>query len=349
MEKTAIPPSILTFYEKRLELSFEDKILIWNGRLVIPKVLRQSVLHVLHNGHPGITGMRAVSRCHVWWPRIDKDIEHHVQLCRTCQSVRPKDPETPLFSWSVPSVPWTRLHVDYCGPFQGKYWFLVVDATSKWLEVFPTEKITTSKTIRFLRELFARFGLPSSIVSDNGPQFTSGEYKRFLEKHGIKHITSTPYHPRTNGLAEREVRTFKNRMKASVGITNLEERLFQVLFSYRTSPQRTIGRSPAEVLFGRPLRIFLETLKPDLSKNIDYALVQQKLYHDKRTRGREFHEGEPVWAHVGGRKGAVEGVIIKRTGQLSYTVDVDGQAKRMHADHLRRRITAGAYPGGEKM
>lgn len=118
-DKHTVPKELLSYYEKRLELSFEEKILLWGGRLVIPRSLRKAVLSVLHEGHPGITGVRAVARCHVWWPLIDKDIEIHVQHCKSCQSARPNNSEVPLFSWTTPDIPWTRLHVDYCGPFQG--------------------------------------------------------------------------------------------------------------------------------------------------------------------------------------------------------------------------------------
>lgn len=86
---------------------------------------------------------------------------------------------------------------------------MVVDAHTKWPEVVPVKSTSSSSTIEILRDLFARFGIPEQIVSDNGTQFVSEEFQTFVKSNGIRHITSAPYHPATNGLAERTVQTFK--------------------------------------------------------------------------------------------------------------------------------------------
>ena len=89
-----------------------------------------------------------------------------------------------------------------------------VDAHSKWPEVVTMSATTSQHTIDALRSLFSHYGLPEQLASDNGPQFTSAEFAQFLKDHGIKHILSAPYHPSSNGLAERFVRTFKRAMIA---------------------------------------------------------------------------------------------------------------------------------------
>lgn len=81
---------------------------------------------------------------------------------------------TSPLSW--PDGPWKRIHVDYAGPFQGSMFIVIVDAHSKWLEVVPMSTTTTEKTLGVLRSMFARYGLPEQLVSDNGPQFTSTEF-----------------------------------------------------------------------------------------------------------------------------------------------------------------------------
>ena len=96
----------------------------------------------------------------------------------------------------------------------GKICLLVVDAHSKWGEVIEVSTTTSVKTIETLRQLFACYGLRSQLVSDNGPQFISKEFEQFMKSNGIRHTRSTPYHPASNGEAERFVRSFKESMKA---------------------------------------------------------------------------------------------------------------------------------------
>ena len=242
-----------------------------------------------------------------------------------------------MFSWPVPSEPWSRLHIDYAGPFLGKYWLVVIDAYTKWLEVVPMFATNTMSTIKVLRDIFARFGLPKSVVSDNGPQFTSFEFKQFCEKNNVKHIRSTPYHPRTNGLVERAIRTFKEKMRAAKPENDLKLQLNKFLFSYRNGIRNSTGRSPAELMFGRRLRTRLDLLKPDVNNNLDISLNRQKIYHDRGTNFREFEEEEEVWVLNINGKGYIGGKIKKKTGPYSYIVEIGNKFHRKHSDQLRTR------------
>ena len=111
-------------------------------------------------------------------------------------------PTAPLQPWEWPQTPWVHLHADYTGPFLGQMFFIVVDAHSKWMEVKPTNTATTAATIHHLRSIFATHGLPEMIVTDNTSIFTSEEFKLFTKQNGIHHVTSSPYHPASNGLAK---------------------------------------------------------------------------------------------------------------------------------------------------
>ena len=106
---------------------------------------------------------------------MDADIEAAVKLCEPCQQSRPLPAAAPLHPWQWPTRPWSRLHIDYAGPLDGKMFLVVIDAHSKWIEVFPVTSATAQSTIQKLRQLFSQFGVPESIVSDNGTQFTAQE------------------------------------------------------------------------------------------------------------------------------------------------------------------------------
>ena len=130
------------YFQRRDELSTEGGCLLWGSRVVIPPRGRERALKLLHEAHPGIVRMKALARGFMWWPGMDKAIECCVKECSTCQSSRKMPPSAPLHPWARPEKPWSRVHIDYAGPFEGKMFLLISDAYSKWLEVHPTNTST---------------------------------------------------------------------------------------------------------------------------------------------------------------------------------------------------------------
>ena len=153
---------------------------------------------------------------------------------------------------------------------------------------------TSTKTIEKLQSLFARYGVPSQLVSDNGPQLKSEEFQMFLKRNGIKHLTS-PYHPASNGLAERCVQSFKSAMKSETEVKPLSIKLATFLLAYRNTPHSTTGEAPSQLFLGRRLRTRLDLLKPDLRLKISNRQIDQTV-----TKGgavtREFSIGQTVIA-----------------------------------------------------
>ncbi|GBM59600.1 Uncharacterized protein K02A2.6 [Araneus ventricosus] len=141
------------FYLTRHELSVHKNCLLWGSRGIILEVLRRTVLDELHISHPGIQKMKSLARWYVWWPKIEEDIENHVGLCEPCQQTRHAPPRAPVHPWKVTTKPWSRVHIDFAGPFQGQMFFLLVDSFSKWLEVKRLSSATCSATIK-VREKF---------------------------------------------------------------------------------------------------------------------------------------------------------------------------------------------------
>ena len=106
----------------------------------------------------------------------------------------------------LPTRPWSRIHIDFAGPMDNLTFFVIIDAHSKWIEVFKMNSTTATATIQVLRTVFARFGIPESIVSDNGPQFTSSEFTEFCHVNGIHHVRVPPYHPSSPNVLFRHSR-----------------------------------------------------------------------------------------------------------------------------------------------
>lgn len=160
------------FHQRREELTVEMGVIMWGYRVVIPKSLQEAILNDLHASHMGIVKMKSVARSYVYWYLIDADIERLVNSCSSCLLERPSPAKAELHVWHYPSRPWERVHLDYLGPFKGKMYLILLDAHSKWLEVFETASTAAHLAIDHLRALFARFGLPRTCVTDKGRHFT---------------------------------------------------------------------------------------------------------------------------------------------------------------------------------
>ncbi|XP_060110493.1 uncharacterized protein K02A2.6-like, partial [Heteronotia binoei] len=187
---------------RREELAAHKGCILWGSRVVIPPPLQRRVLESLHETHPGIVRMKALARSYVWWPGMDGEIEGWVRECQTCQESRPEPPSAPVTRWESTRKPWSRLHIDFAGPFQGQTFIIMVDSYTKWLEVIPVGSTSSTAAIRALRRVLCTHGIPDTIVSDNGAAFTSADFQAFLQRYLIRHIRSAPFHPATNGQAE---------------------------------------------------------------------------------------------------------------------------------------------------
>ena len=172
----------VTYFHRKLQLTVHNGCILYNHRVAIR--LRQQVLTEIHE-----------ARMHVWWPKIDENIENHANQCIPCQENSREPTKASVFIWENPKEPWKRLHIDFAGPYEGSMWLIAIDAATKWPEVIKMNNNTTAeRTIEILRSLFSRFGLPNQIVSDNGPQFTSDTYHQFCVNNGIRRTLIAPYH-----------------------------------------------------------------------------------------------------------------------------------------------------------
>ena len=274
--------------------------------------------------------------------KLDSDIENMARTCTTCQQNSVLPSKATVHPWEWPSQPWSRLHLNFAGPFLGHMYLVTVDAYSKWLEVQLMQSITSENTIAKLKDLFATHGLPQKIVTDNGPSFTSSTFKSFLAENGIKHICTAPYHPSSNGLEERAVQTFKQSLRQIQG-GSVKEKLTKFLFKYRITPHSTTGVAPAELLMGRRLRSRLDLLKPSVAATVENNQLKQMLKRDSKQSSREFIEGALVYVQdlTASKQKWIPGTIQKITGPVSYVVLLaNGSTVRRHVDNIKARFTS---------
>lgn len=344
--KTSITEVIAPFYKRRTELSMINEILLIGNRVIIPKALQPAALDELHGGHQGVVRMKSYARSIVWWPQIDKDIENHVASCRTCQEHAPM-PNRTYSPWPPTNSPWERAHLDFAGPIEGKYLLILVDAYSKWIEVEITKTTATQPVITFLRNHMARFGIILTLVTDNASCFTSQEFAEFIQHNGIQHTTSPPYHPPSNGQAERAVQTVKSSLKKISGehseetlliefglqtyrTGSLDQRMARLLMNYRRTPT-SVGKSPSEILFGANIRTRLDLIRPKTNKLANTTGSQHNVNPDAsfnpttKVHARNYGSG-PTW---------LPAIVERRLGNNMFAVSNEGVTLRRHANQLR--------------
>lgn len=336
-------PYLSKFYNRR-ELCISNNIILFGERIVIPFKLRKCILKELHKGHPGIFRMKNLARSYVYWPNIDKDIENTVKICSKCALAGKSPIKTLLHSWPLPNGPWERIHIDYAGPFKNSNFLVVVDAFSKWPEIIRTDNTTAAQTIKILSSIFSRFGPPLQIVSDNGRQFIAESFQAFCNINGIELTTTSPYHPSSNGQAERFVDTFKRAMHKLEGEGNIDEILDIFLRTYRCTPniQCENQKSPAEMMFNRKIRTTFDLLKPrqndtTINRNID---MESKFNFKHGAKEKSFDIDVPIYVqiHKNNKWRWKEGIIVDKIGNVNYKVSTDERILNAHSNQLNKRF-----------
>ncbi|XP_052827929.1 uncharacterized protein K02A2.6-like [Octopus bimaculoides] len=196
-------------------LSICHGCLIHGSRVVITHSLQPKILNLLYLGHFGMECMKQLARTSVYWPGIDAAIEIASRRCDSCNEHQRQPSKPPVHPWMLPEKPWSRLHLDHAINFMGRDWLVITDVYSKYPCIHPTSSTSSKGTLNLLEEDFVHLGFPHTLVTDNAPTFTSEEFQSWCKERGITHLTGAPYHPATNGAAERLVQTFKQALRKS--------------------------------------------------------------------------------------------------------------------------------------
>ena len=284
-----LPQAIRPYWEHRDEMSVYNKIIMRGERVLIPEKKRKDVLQNLHQHHLGITKTKQLARDTVYWPQMNAQIEDMVSRCEECLQLRNRQQKEPMIIHPIPDRPWSKVGSDLF-ELSNRHYIVAVDYYSNFIEVDELRNQSSKEIITKLKRMIARHGIMDTLISDNGPCYMSAEFTEFTRKYGIEHITSSPYRPQSNGLAEKSVQIMK-RLLSKCEANNEDFHL--ALLQLRNTPRDDAG-SPAQRLMGRRTQTLLpvseELLKPKLipPEHVTRSLMNmketQKFYYDRTTK-----------------------------------------------------------------
>ena len=272
-KKSNVPLEIKPYWQARGQLTVHNNLLLYGQRIVIPISLQKEVLSKIHEGHQGIQKCRLRANTSVWWLGISKHIKDLVERCPVCVKEHTPGKE-PLIPTDLPD-PWQKIGSDLFF-MNGANYLVVVDYFSQYFETIKLKSITSGSIIEGLKSIFSRYGIPETVISDNGPQYSSHEFAEFALSYQFQHITSSPLFPQSNGQLERTVQTAKRLLK------NAKDP-YMALLTYRSTPLAWCNLSPAELLMGQRLR----TTLPQVA---DRLLPQWKYLEAFRKQNKEFKQ-----------------------------------------------------------
>ena len=282
-DKKDVSVAVRPYFDYRDEITVQSGLLLRGERIIIPSSLRSLMKRQIHAGHMGINSCLRRARESVYWPGMSGDVRQFIEACNTCRSFASKPPAEPMIMKEDPGQPFDHVATDLFS-LRGKEYLITVDCSSNFIEVDEMHSTTSKAVIKKLKRHFARYGIPSIVYSDNGPQYAGIEFKKFAQRWNFQHITSSPGYPQSNGAAEAAVKAVKQMMRKCVAD---RQDFYLGLLAMRNTPTEGMGSSPSQRLMGRRTR----SLLPTIDKTLEHSQVTSyKLKKDaKKAKAAEYH------------------------------------------------------------
>ncbi len=298
------------------------------------------MLTQIHRSHIGIEGCLRRAREVLYWPLMNAEVKDLVSKCPTCQAHQPAQCREELKPYPIPFRPWETVSMDL---FElGKQHFvLLVDHWSGFFEVQELTRTTADKVILACKVQFARHGIPDTVITDNGPQFSATEFSAFARDWQFKHLTSSPRYPQFNGRAENAVKTCKTLMTKAKAAG--QDPLLAFL-DWRNTPTEGLGSSPAQRLMGRRTRTLLPTHKNLLKQPINEGtrdkraarkLGQIRHYNKTHHPLQPLKQGQAIRMKLPNATKWTLGTCTRILDNRSYEVEVSGRKYRRNRRQLR--------------
>ena len=233
-DKTKLSPDLRIYWPFRDEISVIDGLLFKGPKVIVPSALRAEMLDKIHEGHLGMVKCKQHARDILFWPGMSSQLEEKVSKCYICSQHQRQQPKEPMIPHETPNRPWAKIGTDLFEK-DNQHYLCTVDYYSKWMEMDKLENLSSRATIETLKQHFARYGKPDEVISDNGPQFGSGEFASFANNYEFTHTTTSPHYAQANGQIERTIQTVKKMMAKSSDI-------YKALLSYRSTPLEEINQ-----------------------------------------------------------------------------------------------------------
>ena len=338
--KSQVSESVVAYYDVRDELTVQDSLVFKGPLIVIPNTLRKEMIELVHSTHIGTEGCLRRARDIMYWPRMSTQLKDYVSKCDVCMAHRPQQSKEPIQQHEFAARPWSKVGADLC-ELKGRTLLVVSDYYSNYIEVENISKPNTLGITKALMIMFTRYGVPDTLVSDNGPQFSSEEFRRFATRWGFEHITSSPRYPQSNGKAENAVKTVK-RLFTKCAESGQSE--IRALLDWRNTPTEGMSTSPAQRFLGRRCKTLLPTnmalLQPRFETSEDKQALnrlkdKQKFYYNRQVKPLPpLSAGETVRMQLPGEKIWTPGVCTGQSGPRSYKVKVGDQEYRRNRRQL---------------
>jgi transposase InsO family protein len=318
-QKCDVVDEAKTFYDVRDTLSYENAMIYKGERVFIPASMRKLIKSKLHTSHNGAETMMRRARETVYWPGMTKEVQAMADSCKSCQEYKPANPKEPLMIHDNATKPWDKIGCDMF-TIESRDYLIVTDYYSNFIEVDYMKPATSQKVIHAIEKMCARYGIPKVIVTDNGSQFTSQEFKKFTNEWKMEHRLSSPYHQQTNGKAESSVKIIKNMMRKCLREgTNM----YLALLEQRSMPRQDAD-SPASLMFNRKIVTQLPT-KPG-ENEIQHRKAERQItvekYYNQHTR--ELPPLVPnqaiTWKNGTTERSWRQGMVIKKIDQRTYLI-----------------------------